>query len=115
GGRSRQGRRLLSKASGSRQGFRQRAAGAREREEIRAAVKRFAGLVRASVLCAAIVVFVPIAAADPSDADPDLATRDEDYAAGRKAVEKKDWTEAARLLERAEVRHPDHADLQNNL
>jgi Flp pilus assembly protein TadD len=78
-------------------------------------VRRFAGLVRASLLAAAIAALAPIAAADPYEADPDLATRDDDYAAGKKAVDKKEWAEAARLFERAAVRHPDHADLQNIL
>jgi len=63
----------------------------------------------------AITAFAPVAAADPYEADPDLAVRDEDYAAGKRAAERKDWAEAARLFERAEMRHPDHADLQNIL
>ena len=75
----------------------------------------FCGLVRAILSCAAIAAFASIAAADPYEADPDLATRDEDYAAGKRASEKQDWAEAARLFKRAEVRHPDHADLQNVL
>jgi Flp pilus assembly protein TadD len=78
-------------------------------------VKRFAGVLCTSLLCAAIAVLSPIAAADPDEADPDLATRDQDYAAGKRAVAKKDWAEAARLFKRAEMRHPDHADLQNSL
>jgi len=78
-------------------------------------VRRFAGLIRASLMCAAIAAFAPIAAADPSETDPDLAASDEDYAAGKRAVEKKDWTEATRLFQRAEIRHPDHADLQTIL
>ena len=78
-------------------------------------MNRFARLVRATLWCAAIAAFAPVAAADPYEADPDLATRDEDYAAGRKAVENKDWAGAARLFKRAEIRHPDHADLQNSL
>jgi Flp pilus assembly protein TadD len=78
-------------------------------------LSRVAELIRAALLCAAIVAFAPIAAADPYEADPDLATRDGDYAAGKRAVEKKDWAEAARLFKRAEMRHPDHADLQNIL
>jgi tetratricopeptide (TPR) repeat protein len=81
-------------------------------------VTRLAGLVRASLLSAAIAAiaaFAGIAAADPSETDPDLATQDVDYAAGMRALDKKDWTQAARLLQRAEIRHPDHADLQNNL
>jgi tetratricopeptide (TPR) repeat protein len=72
-------------------------------------------LIRAALLCAAIAAFAPIAAADPYEADPDLATRDDDYAAGKKAVDRKDWAEAARLFTLAERRHPDHADLQNFL
>jgi tetratricopeptide (TPR) repeat protein len=78
-------------------------------------LSRLAGLICASLLCAAIAALAPIAAADPYEADPDLAARDEDYAAGKRAVEKKDWAEAARLFKRAEIRQPDHADLQNIL
>ncbi len=72
-------------------------------------------LIGASLLAASIVALAPIAAADPYEADPDLATRDEDYAAGRKAVDRKDWPEATRLFLKAERRNPDHADLQNIL
>lgn len=75
----------------------------------------FTGFIRVSLLLAAIAAFAPIVAADPYEDDPDLATRDDDYAAGKRAVEKKDWAEAARLFERAAVRNPDHADLQNIL
>jgi Flp pilus assembly protein TadD len=75
----------------------------------------FAGLIRTSLLAAAIAAFAPIAAADPVEVDPDLATRDADYAAGKQAVEKKDWAEAARLFERTARRNPDYADLQNYL
>jgi hypothetical protein len=49
-------------------------------------VRRFAGFIRASLLLAAIAAFAPIAAADPYEADPDLATRDDDYAAGKRSV-----------------------------
>jgi Flp pilus assembly protein TadD len=78
-------------------------------------VSRLAGLVCAGLLAAAIAALAPVAAADPYEADPDLANRDDDYAAGRRAADRKDWAEAARLFKRAEVRHPDHADLQNIL
>jgi Flp pilus assembly protein TadD len=74
-----------------------------------------AAFIGAGLLSVAIAALAPVAAADPYEADPDLAARDEDYAAGRRAVEKKDWAEAARLFQRAELRHPDHADLQNSL
>ena len=63
----------------------------------------------------AIAAFATIAAADPYEVDPDLATRDEDYAAGKRATEKNEWAEAVRLFKRAEMRYPDHADLQNIL
>ncbi len=78
-------------------------------------MRSFAGLIRAGMLLAAIVAFAPIAAADPYEADPNLATRDDDYAAGKRAVDNRDWAEAARLFKRAEMRYPDHADLQNIL
>ena len=68
----------------------------------------------APLVCAGLLWAAP-AGADPYEADPDLATRDEDYAAGKKAVDRKEWAEAARLFQRAAVRHPDHADLQNIL
>jgi len=74
-----------------------------------------ASLIRTMLLSAAIVAFAPIAAADPYEADPDLATRDEDYAAGRKMVDVGNWAEAVRLFKRTELRNPDHADVQNVL
>ena len=68
----------------------------------------------APILCAGLL-WTAAAAADPYEADPDLATRDDDYAAGKKAVDARDWARAAGLFERSAVRHPDHADLQNIL
>jgi tetratricopeptide (TPR) repeat protein len=67
------------------------------------------------LLTAAMIALSPIVAADPTETDPDLATRDTDYAAGKQAVAKKDWTEAVRLFKLSEVRNPDYADLQNYL
>jgi Flp pilus assembly protein TadD len=64
-------------------------------------------------LLAAVVGLALTAAAEPYESDPDLATRDADYAAGKAAVDAKDWKEAAQRFERALVRNPDHADLQN--
>jgi Flp pilus assembly protein TadD len=78
-------------------------------------LSRLAGCIRATLLCAAVAAVAPIAAADPYEADPDLAVRDDDYAAGKQAVEKRDWAEAARLFKRAEMRYPENADLQNIL
>ena len=56
----------------------------------------------------------PLARADYSD-DPDLAATDEDFGAARKAIADKQWEEAVARLRKAEVRNPDHADLQNLL
>jgi Flp pilus assembly protein TadD len=55
------------------------------------------------------------ALAEPYESDPDLAARDEDYAAGKQAVDRKAWADAARLFQRATLRHPEHADLHNIL
>jgi tetratricopeptide (TPR) repeat protein len=71
-------------------------------------------LLRAS-LTAAFVALAPAAYADPEETDPDLAARDADYAAGRKALQSHDWNAAVARLTKAEVRNPDHADLQNDL
>jgi tetratricopeptide (TPR) repeat protein len=71
--------------------------------------------VAASVVCAAIALFAPIAAADADETDPDLAKRDADYAGARRAADSNDWPTAIRLYERAEKRNPDNADLQNSL
>ena len=78
-------------------------------------MRGFARIICAGVFAAAIAGFAPIAAADPYEADPDLAKRDDDYAAGKQAVDRKDWAEAARRFKLAELRNPDHADLQNIL
>jgi len=78
-------------------------------------VSRLVDLVRALVMSAALAACVTSAGAEPYEADPDLAARDADYAAGKRASDKKEWPEAVRLFKRAEMRHPDHADLQNIL
>jgi len=48
-------------------------------------------------------------------ADPAESAADQDYAAARKAVVDQQWEEAIARLRKAEVRYPDHADLQNYL
>ena len=69
----------------------------------------------AIVLASALGAFAPGALADPYEADPDLANRDEDYAAGANAVAAKNWSEAVAKLKVAERRNPDSADLHNFL
>lgn len=73
-----------------------------------------------AVLLAALAAWtlggVPLPAhADPAETDPDLAATDVDYAAARRAIVAKQWEEAIARLRKAEIRHPDHADLQNYL
>lgn len=65
----------------------------------------------ALVLCAV----TPASHADPYEDTPDAAARDPDYAAGKAAMEKKNWTEAAKRFHQAALRAPDSADLHNYL
>jgi Flp pilus assembly protein TadD len=62
-----------------------------------------------------LVAGAGFARADPVETDPDLAARDAEYAAGRKALQARDWSTAVARLAKAEARNPDHADLQTDL
>ena len=53
--------------------------------------------------------------ANPVDNDPAASALDPDYAAGKQALERKDWREAARRFSKAALRDPENADLQNYL
>ncbi len=72
-------------------------------------------LLRAALVGATLALTAVAARAEPYEVDPDLAARDEDYAAGKLAVDRKDWDEAVRRFKLAERRHPEQADLQNIL
>ena len=72
-------------------------------------------LLRALLVGAAMAASTGGACAEPYEVDPDLAARDEDYAAGKRAVDRQDWAEAVRRFKLAERRHPEQADLQNML
>ena len=72
-------------------------------------------LLRAVLVGATLALAAVGARAEPYEVDPDLAARDEDYAAGKRAVDRKDWDEAVRRFKLAERRHPEQADLQNIL
>ena len=65
----------------------------------------------ALALCAA----TSITHAEPFESNPTAAAKDTDYAAGKQAMEKKNWPEAARRFQQAALRDPDNADLQNYL
>jgi Flp pilus assembly protein TadD len=75
-------------------------------------MRAVAAAVFAALLAAAVT---GAAMADPVEIDADLAARDEDYAAGRKALQERQWAAAIARLSKAEVRNPDHADLHNDL
>ena len=76
---------------------------------------RAGALLRAALVGAALALTAVAAREEPYEVDPDLAARDEDYAAGKRAVDRKDWDEAVRRFKLAERRHPEQADLQNIL
>jgi Flp pilus assembly protein TadD len=67
-------------------------------------------------LAAALVVsHVAPSLADPLDIDPAASALDPDYAAGKKALDAKDWNAAIRALSAAARRSPANADIQNYL
>jgi len=49
------------------------------------------------------------------DSNPQAAARDPDYAAGKQAFYRKDWSGAVKRFSRATLRDPDNAELQNYL
>jgi Flp pilus assembly protein TadD len=57
----------------------------------------------------------PNALAEAYETNPSAVEKDEDYAAGKKALEAKNWSEAVKRFAIAAKRDPDNADLQNYL
>jgi tetratricopeptide (TPR) repeat protein len=53
--------------------------------------------------------------ADPQETNPESLALDPDYAAGRKALEAKNWNAAIKSFSSAALRSPDNADIQNYL
>jgi Flp pilus assembly protein TadD len=74
-----------------------------------------AATVTAAYLLLALCGPAPVAVAEPYEDTPDAAARDPDYAAGKAAIERKDWAEAVKRFLQAERRDPDSADLHNYL
>ena len=70
-------------------------------------------LISAALVVAALATGASLA--DPTEEASDLVARDADYAAGKQAIEKKNWGEAAKRFQQASVRQPDNADIQNYL
>ena len=56
-----------------------------------------------------------LAAADPTEDQPGASQLDPDYAAGKKAIESKQWPAAIRSLESAALRDTRNPDIQNYL
>jgi tetratricopeptide (TPR) repeat protein len=85
----------------------------------RAAVERIRpslrGLAAGLALAAALAFTALPCHAVEWDDDPQAAAADPDYAAGRKAMEAKDWNGAIKFFSTAARRSPDNADLQNYL
>lgn len=67
------------------------------------------------ILACALGMTTQAAVSDPLEDSPDASTRDADYAAGKAAMDRKDWAEAVTRLQQASLREPDSADLHNHL
>ena len=57
----------------------------------------------------------PVLHAVDTEEQPGAAALDPDYAAGRKAIEARNWNAAIKSFSSAALRNPDNADLQNYL
>ena len=66
-------------------------------------------------LSLALLPTVPFTYAEPFEDSPNAAAKDPDYAAGKAAMDKKNWAEAAKRFQQAALRDPDSADLHNYL
>ena len=70
----------------------------------------------AAVLIGGAVLLTPFAAiAVDTEENPTAAALDPDYAAGKKAIEAKQWSEAIAALSSAALRDTRNADIQNYL
>ena len=78
-------------------------------------IGRLARVALIVLACAVGSVLPPRALAEPYESDPSAVARDEDYAAGKQAMEKKNWPEALKRYQIALKRNPDNADLHNYL
>jgi len=67
------------------------------------------------LLAATLALFAPAAPAVDTEDDSTAAERDSDFAAGKKAIEWKDWAAAIKAFSAAALRDPRNADIQNYL
>ena len=74
-----------------------------------------------SVLAPSLVLLFGLAGApgpslaDPTEENPEASQLDPDYAAGKKAIEAKEWGKAIKSLSSAALRDTRNADIQNYL
>jgi len=76
--------------------------------------QRPVGWVAGLAFVAGIAVALP-SFPEPTETRPEAAANDSDYAAGKQALDRQDWREAARRFRQAALRDPENADLQNYL
>ncbi len=62
-----------------------------------------------------LAVWPGTGAADPAEDDPIAVKLDPDYAAGKQAIDAKEWSAAITLLTSAALRDTRNADIQNSL
>jgi Flp pilus assembly protein TadD len=62
-----------------------------------------------------LLAYSPATLTEPYEDNPSAAAGDPDYAAGKAALEKKNWPEAVKRFHQAALRDPDSADLHNYL
>lgn len=75
---------------------------------------RFAELT-AATLMAGLALVPGIGIADPGETDGAAATLDPEYAAGKQAIEAKNWSAAIKSLSSAALRDTRNPDIQNYL
>jgi tetratricopeptide (TPR) repeat protein len=68
-----------------------------------------------TLAAAFILALAPPCFPDPQETNPEASALDPDYAAGRKAIDAKNWNAAIKSLSSAALRSPDNADIQNYL
>jgi len=66
-------------------------------------------------LLVGVALYATPALADPTEDETESARIDPDYAAGKQAIEAKDWPTAIRTLSSAALRDTRNADIQNYL
>lgn len=69
----------------------------------------------AAQLAACLLLVPPVCLPADTDEGPAGARLDPDYAAGKKAIESKDWSTAIKSLSSAALRDTHNADIQNEL